>query len=70
MKTDDIESVVDELCRVGAHAVRRYVEITDHIRCGRCARAAGGHAAAVPPSSVTNSRRFMGLTPQLQGSRI
>jgi hypothetical protein len=28
---------------------------------GCCARAASGHAAAAPPSSVMNSRRFMSL---------
>jgi hypothetical protein len=28
-----------------------------------CAIAAIGHAAAAPPISVTNSRRFMGLPP-------
>jgi hypothetical protein len=27
---------------------------------GCCARAASGHAAAAPPNSVMNSRRFMG----------
>jgi hypothetical protein len=28
------------------------------MRTGCCARAASGHATAVPPSSVINSRRF------------
>ncbi len=28
MKTDDIESVISELCQIGARAVARYVEIT------------------------------------------
>ena len=28
------------------------------IRCGCCAHAASGHAAAAPPSSVMNSRRL------------
>ena len=31
------------------------------IRCGRCARAVGGQAAAAPPSRVMNSRRLIGL---------
>jgi putative tryptophan/tyrosine transport system substrate-binding protein len=35
---------------------------------GGCARAASGHAAAAPPSSVMNSRRFIGY-PQGQRSR-
>ena len=38
-------------------------EIHEHadrrIRSGCCARAASGHAAAAPPSSVMNSRRFI-----------
>src|SRR5258707_9392819 len=29
---------------------------------GCCARAASGHAAAAPPSSVMNSRRFIAMT--------
>jgi len=36
------------------------------IRLGCCARAASGHAAAAPPSSVMNLRRLMGLTPRLE----
>src|SRR5580704_14723841 len=31
---------------------------TRHMRLSRCARAASGHAAAAPPTSVMNSRRF------------
>ena len=29
------------------------------IRCGCCARAVSGHAAAAPPNRLTNSRRLM-----------
>ena len=39
---------------------------TDFAAC--CARAESGHAAAAPPRSVMNSRRFIGL-PQCQGSQ-
>src|SRR5215469_9103118 len=35
---------------------RSVVEETDH---GLCARAASGHAAAAPPTSVMNSRRLI-----------
>ena len=47
--------------------IRRYcLQHTDTIDPGCCARAVSGHAAAAPPSSVMNSRRFMsdmGLPP-------
>jgi hypothetical protein len=33
------------------------------IRSGCCARAAIGHVAAAPPSSVMNSRRFIAFRP-------
>ena len=39
------------------------------MRSGCCARAASGHAAAAPPSSEMNWRRFMGCA-QGQGGRI
>src|SRR5262245_41829227 len=35
-----------------------------------CARAANGHAAAAPPSSVMKSRRLMGATPQPEGHTL
>jgi hypothetical protein len=34
---------------------------TRRMRLPCCARAASGQAVAVPPSSMMNSRRFMGL---------
>ena len=36
----------------------------------RCARAASGHAAAAPPSSVMNSRRLTAQCPVLPTARI
>src|SRR5262249_41475688 len=35
-----------------------------------CARAASGHAAAAPPNSVMNSRRFRSPRPQLPSSML
>ena len=37
------------------------------MRCGCCARAARGHAAAAPPSSVMNSRRRIIRSPRRRG---
>ena len=40
------------------------------IRSGCCARAASGHAAAAPPSSVMNSRRSHSITSSARASSV
>ena len=39
-------------------------------RSGCCARAASGHAAAAPPSSVMNSRRSHSITSSARASSV
>src|SRR5215468_10396424 len=44
---------------VGGEAERIPTRACETVGAGSCARAASGHAAAAPPSSVMNSRRFI-----------
>ena len=46
-------------CACLSSAAKLMITPMRRIRSPRCARAASGHAAAAPPSSVINSRRFI-----------
>ena len=58
----DGASAIDVAARIPGAVAQK--PITGNARC--CARAASGHAAAVPPSSVMNSRRFITRSPRRQ----
>ena len=56
-------------CCPGSSAVVFMSTPMRRTRCGSCARAASGHAAAAPPSSVMNSRRLIIRSPRRRWPR-
>jgi hypothetical protein len=60
-----LQTLAERMCNASASDVLRKKPTTGICAC--CARAASGHAAAVPPRSVMNSRR---LTPIMNLSSL